>query len=98
MQGGGEASLAFIGVADLTLLLPASPTNFLSKSDINFEQIDLSVRTASKLQCRNKERKPTKCACRGQCLNKRCHCKKDRFKYDSGCACNSGKSCANRHT
>ena len=32
-----------------------SPTNFLSRSDINFERVDLAVRTASRLQSFNKD-------------------------------------------
>ena len=47
-----------------------SPTNFLSRSDIYFERVDLAVRTDSRLQSFNKDRKPTKCGCKGQCSNK----------------------------
>ena len=75
-----------------------SPTNFLSRSDINFERVDLSVRTASRLQSFNKDRKPTKCGCKGQCSNKHCKCKKNNFSCNSKCACNSGKVCKNRDT
>ena len=32
-----------------------SPTNLLSRSDINFERVDLAVRTASRLQSFNKD-------------------------------------------
>ena len=41
-----------------------SPTNFLSRSDIDFETVDLAIRTASRLQSFNKDRKPTKCGCK----------------------------------
>ena len=75
-----------------------SPTNFLSRSDINFERVDLAVRTASRLQSFNKDRKPTKCGCKGQCSNKHCKCKKNNFSCNSKCACNSGKGCKNRDT
>ena len=52
-----------------------SPLNFLSRSDINLERVDLAVRTASRSQSFNKDRKPSKCGCKGQCSNKHCKCK-----------------------
>ena len=75
-----------------------SPTNFLSRSDIDFERVDLAIRTASWLQSFNKDRKPTKCGCKGNCSNKHCKCKKNNFSCNSKCACNSGKGCKNRDT
>ena len=54
-----------------------SPTNFLSRSDINFERVDLAVRTASRLQSFNKDQKPTKCGCKGQFSKKHCKCKRN---------------------
>ena len=76
-------------------MFQSSPTNFLSKSDINFEKTDLPVRTAAKLQSFNKDKKPSKCACKGVCSNKRCKCLKNGDRCNSKCACNSGKPCKN---
>ena len=67
-----------------------SPTIFLSQSDINFERVDLAVRTASRLQSFNKDLKPTKCGCKGQCSNKHCKCKRNNFSCNSKCACTRG--------
>jgi hypothetical protein len=36
----------------------------------------LAVRTDSRLQSFNKDQKPTKCGCKGQCSNKNCKFKK----------------------
>ena len=47
-----------------------SQTKSLSRSDINFQRVDLAVRIASRLQSFNKDQKPTKCGCKGQCSNK----------------------------
>ena len=60
-----------------------SPTNFLSRSDIDFERVDLALRTAFRLQSFNKDRKPTKCGCKGNCSNKHCKCKKNNFSCNS---------------
>ena len=68
-------------------------------SDIDFERVDLAVRTATRLQSFNEDQKPTKCGCKGQCSNKHCKCKKNNFSCNSKkCACNSGKGCKNRDT
>ena len=76
----------------------ASPTNFLERSDINLDNVDVCVRTAARLQSLNSDQTPTKCACKGKCSDRRCTCKKSNFKCNSKCACNSGKICKNRDT
>ena len=68
-----------------------------TNADINFARVDLPVRTASRLQSFNKDRKPIKCGCtKGKCSNGHCKCKKNNFSCNSKCACNSG--CKNRDT
>ena len=60
------------------------------------KKTDLPVRTAAKLQSFNKDKKPSKCACKGVCSNKRCKCLKNGDRCNSKCACNSGKPCKNQ--
>ena len=50
-----------------------SPTNSLSRSDIDFKRVDLAIRTASRPQSFSKDWKPKKFGCKGQCTNIPCN-------------------------